>query len=459
MIKGEPSFKTNEKVMKMEALIRGQKIKVADYAGAVDFRVEVIIQSPLEIDITCFGLNESKQLSDDRYMIFYNQTQSPASEIVLLESESGKGVFTVNVTQLPRSVQYIVFTATIDGEGTMKDIQSGTMTLYAGEEPVANYIFSGTDFQQEKAILIAELYNKNGWRLAAIGAGFDGGLAALLKSFGGEVAEEQPEKVTTVDAPTETKRVQLEKKMAQVAPQLLDLSKKAKVTLEKVGLSEHTAKVALCLDISGSMGSLYSSGKIQAFAERILALSTRFDDDGSIDIFLFGQHAHNAGELSITNFTGFIEGLMRQYPLEGGTYYAKVMALIRAHYFGTVRTTHEIFPQNTPVYVMFVTDGDTFDRPETIKHVQQSSYEPLFWQFMAIGASKKDATGGFFKKLFTSDFSFLESLDDLPGRFIDNADFFSVPDPTSITDEQLYDLLMMEYPTWVQLAKQKGLLR
>lgn len=151
-----------EKVIKMEALIRGQKIKVADYTGAVDYRVEIVIQSPLEIDITCFGLNESKQLSDDRYMIFYNQTQSPASEIVLLESKSGKGVFTVNVTQLPRSVQYIVFTATIDGEGTMKDIHSGTLTLYAGEEPVANYIFAGTDFQQEKAVLIAELYNKNG---------------------------------------------------------------------------------------------------------------------------------------------------------------------------------------------------------------------------------------------------------------------------------------------------------
>ncbi len=44
------------------------------------------------------------------------------------------------------------------------------------------------------------------------------------------------------------------------------------------------------------------------------------------------------------------------------------------------------------------------------------------------------------------------------GRFLDNADFFSVADPTLLPDDQLYDLLMNEYPAWVQHARRLGLL-
>ena len=38
----------------------------------------------------------------------------------------------------------------------------------------------------EKAIISVELYRKDGWRIAAAAKGFNGGLSALLKSFGGE---------------------------------------------------------------------------------------------------------------------------------------------------------------------------------------------------------------------------------------------------------------------------------
>jgi tellurite resistance protein TerA len=50
----------------------------------------------------------------------------------------------------------------------------------------ARFRFQGSDFGPEKAILVAELYRKDGWRFAAIGQGFAGGLSALLKHFGGQ---------------------------------------------------------------------------------------------------------------------------------------------------------------------------------------------------------------------------------------------------------------------------------
>lgn len=40
-------------------------------------------------DDCCFGVDAAGKLSDDRYMVFYNQTQSPGRKIVF--SAKGKG--------------------------------------------------------------------------------------------------------------------------------------------------------------------------------------------------------------------------------------------------------------------------------------------------------------------------------------------------------------------------------
>ncbi|WP_057766572.1 VWA domain-containing protein [Cytobacillus praedii] len=449
----------------MKTLVRGEKAKLQNFTAATQLEVEVNVTSRFDMDITCFGLNSEKKLCDDRYMIFYNQLQSPSNEIQLHGHSSGRGTFSINLSKLPSSVQHLVFTATKDGDGTMGMISSGTFVIKALGEPILNYSFSSNDFKNEKAIIITEIYYKDIWRVSSVGRGFDGGLGALLKDFGGEVAEEQTQPAPQITAApvsipyaNDNKKILLEKKMEVLAPKILDLSKKAKVSLEKVGLQNHHAKVALCLDISGSMSGLYRSGKIQEFAEGILALGTRFDDDGSIDIFLFGANGHEAGELTIDNFNGFVNQLIRQYPLEGSTYYGKVMKIIRQHYFGSASERKQPISKEMPVYVMFVTDGATFDEKETVNHIRNSSYEPIFWQFMAIGKSNKGLKNRGFLRAFRSDFTFLEALDNLSGRYLDNADFFSVEDPQHISDNQLYDLLMTEYPEWVKAAAAKGLI-
>jgi len=96
-----------------------------------------------------------------------------------------------------------------------------------------------------------------------------------------------------------------------------------------------------------------------------------------------------------------------------------------------------------PVYAMFVTDGAPGDRAASQRVVTEVSKEPLFWQFIGVGDGK---------------FEFLEKLDDLKGRFLDNADFFAVPDPSKLSDDQMYERLMNEYPTWLAAARAKGLL-
>ena len=38
---------------------------------------------------------------------------------------------------------------------------------------------------------------------------------------------------------------------------------------------------------------------MQRFAERILALGCNFDDDGEIDVFLFGQNVHQGEAMGL----------------------------------------------------------------------------------------------------------------------------------------------------------------
>lgn len=139
----------------------------------------------------------------------------------------------------------------------------------------------------------------------------------------------------------------------------------------------------------------------------------------------------------------------------------KRQRLIRAHYFGVAEPRSTARPDALPGYVMFVTDGQTQDEPTARAQVTSSSYQPLFWQFMAIGPSNKSVGAkkkGLLSRVLRSDFTFLEALDDMGGRYLDNADFFYVENPASIGDDELYDLLMNEYPGWVSQARQRGLI-
>jgi tellurite resistance protein TerA len=60
------------------------------------------------------------------------------------------------------------------------------------------FSFSGADFQDEKAVIVGEIYKREGlWRFGAVGQGFNGGLSALLKHFGGTEAQASPAPAST----------------------------------------------------------------------------------------------------------------------------------------------------------------------------------------------------------------------------------------------------------------------
>lgn len=218
-------------------IVRGQKMPLSSLtpSPSVEVGVQLPTNAGVTIDVSCFGLDADGKLSDDRYFIFYNQKVSPCGGVTARgPGAGGQEVFGVDLSRLPQTIKRLVFTAAIDGAGSMSDLQPGALRILAGGQEVASFPLKGSDFGNEKAIMIAELYFKDVWRFAANGQGFNGGLSALLAHFGGqEVKGPAP-----APAPTP----------AHVVP----VAPPAKVNLGKVTLEKRGSKQVVNLRKGGA---------------------------------------------------------------------------------------------------------------------------------------------------------------------------------------------------------------
>jgi tellurite resistance protein TerA len=199
----------------MNHFSRGQKGKLADLGCNARFNVELDIGAAgMAVDVSCFGVDANEQLSDERYMVFYNQLASPEGAIKL-DLGGGKARFALDLEALPASIAKLVFVAAIDGNGTMRAIGPSTMTL--GD--AVKFAWSGADFVNEKAVIVGEIYRKDGvWRFGAVGQGFNGGLSALLAHFGGAEAVPAAAPVPTpVPKAVSLSKVTLEKRGDKVS--------------------------------------------------------------------------------------------------------------------------------------------------------------------------------------------------------------------------------------------------
>lgn len=417
----------------------GQKLKLTELTGEQRLSVRVSVQHP-DLDLSVFGLNAERQLKDDRYFVFFNQPASPGGEIRVSGSGDTRD-FALDLAALPASIERLVFVATSDSQ-PVGAMQSGSVSLQAAGREVARYPITAGG--QERALMLLELYRHSGeWRVAAVGQGFNGGLQALLEYFGGEAVQEAPTTTptTTPAATPPSAPVSLAKerqavllKKAESTPGMVDLIKKAAVSLEKRGLGEARFRVKLVLDISASMTPEFSRGAVDELVRRSLALAARLDDDGQVDVYLFGIQAHRAPQVSLDNIVGFVPGL--RFRFEGGTQYAPVMQLVRDDCYQE-RSPH-------PALILFITDGATSNPKAAEAQIRDAAREPLFWKFMGIEAGRVN-------------FEFLEKLDDLPGRVVDNADFFKVQSPIRLTDDQMFELLVNELDSWEVARQREGI--
>lgn len=212
---------------------------------------------------------------------------------------------------------------------------------------------------------------------------------------------------------------------------------KVKVVLEKKKLTGVRAKVGLVLDISGSMRNLYKTGVVQEAVERIAAVAAQFDDDGALDIWVYDNEFSRLPSVTEHTLLGYVEkNILSNEDIHkfGRNDEPQVMKDVMTKY-----TVEE--PSDEPVFLIFINDGGC--KPGIKKYIVASSTKPIFWQFVGIG---------------DSNFDVLRKLDTMEGRFVDNANFYHFDDFEQVSDEELYDHLLNEFPSWLKEAKEKGIL-
>ena len=149
-----------------------------------------------DLDVSVFMTGESGKVESDSNFVFYNNPQDAAGSVVYSgDNRTGEGEgddesVAITLSKVPASVQKISFTVTIheaEARGqNFGQVENAYIRIVdaAKNEELLRYDL-GEDYSIETAIVVAELYRHGGeWKFAAIGSGFQGGLAALCQNFG-----------------------------------------------------------------------------------------------------------------------------------------------------------------------------------------------------------------------------------------------------------------------------------
>lgn len=259
-------------------------------------------------------------------------------------------------------------------------------------------------------------------------------------------------------------------KFEQKAPELLSLAKKAKFSLSKYNLDDIQADVAFVLDASGSMNDQYRNGDVQKIVERVFPLACHFDDDNQMPTWAFANSQQSLSDVSFDNFREFVNtdnGGWKQWMSTLNSSYNNEPVVMRAiikHFFnldvpvleksssgflgfgkksGNENTLAPTQQKRKPIWILFISDGGVAHNDDIEFIIKWSSTLPIFWQFVGIGGSNYGA---------------LETFDNLQGRFIDNSDFFDVDSITSIPEQELYNKMIQEFPSWIKQAQTKNII-
>ncbi len=152
-----------------------------------------------DLDASAFLLNSAGKVSDIGDFIFYKNLVHRSGAVTHTgdnltgEGEGDDEAIMVDLSKIPAGVEKIAFTATIyDAENrrqTFGQVANAYIRIYdqvTGKE-ILRYDL-GEDFSVETAVVFGELYkHNNDWKFNAIGSGYQGGLAALCRSYGVDV--------------------------------------------------------------------------------------------------------------------------------------------------------------------------------------------------------------------------------------------------------------------------------
>ncbi|MFF5260514.1 VWA domain-containing protein [Actinomadura viridis] len=364
------------------------------------------------VDVSAVLLGDDRRVRSDEDLVFFNH---PVQDGVRLD---GDGVV-IDLDAVPAEVTTIAVVASVDGPGTFDGV-AVRADVHGGPGFEAPVMTAG-----EAVLVVVELYRRaQAWKIRAVGQGWANGLAGLAADFGVEVNDEPPAEVDL------RKRISLRKEAVRVS-------------LEKKGIGGVRARVAVALDASGSMRRLYKDGVVADNVERMAALALQMDDDAALDAWIFATEFARLPPLKVAEIQAWTRDNVRmreavaadgtRVSLGGRNNEPQVIADIVSYY---------ACRPGEPVFVLFFSDGGVAKDAQIARLLREASDQPIFWQFIGLGHGR---------------YGILHKLDDLDGRLVDNAGFFAVDDIDGISDAELYQRILSEFPTWLRAARAQGI--
>ncbi|TKC19600.1 TerD family protein [Robertmurraya kyonggiensis] len=159
------------------------------YDGGQDF----------DLDACAFLTDGNGKATQDLDFIFYNNLVHPSGAVEHTgDNRTGEGdgddeQIRIDFSKVPANIERIAITVTIHDADRRNQNFGQVSNAFARvvNEDTNQEILRfdlGEDFSVETAVVICELYKHNGdWKFNAVGSGFSGGLAALVRNFGLQV--------------------------------------------------------------------------------------------------------------------------------------------------------------------------------------------------------------------------------------------------------------------------------
>ncbi|THA28047.1 VWA domain-containing protein [Streptomyces sp. A1547] len=377
----------------------------------------------LSADVSALLLGPDGRVRGDHDLVFYNH---PVQDGV---SVAGAAV-TAELPRLPADVHRVVILASAD------PLQPGAvftraprLTITQGGSSVMS--FTAPDFASgETVVVLAELYRRGtDWKVRAVGQGYASGLAGLATDYGVDVDPDP----TTAPVPAQTRATTLAvlpvdlTKLERQAPGLLAPARQAGQALADRGITGRHAAVYLILDHDWHMEELYESFAVQAFAERVLALSANLDDDGTVPVIFSSGREPFLEEIRLDNYRGRIGQLHTQVDWGWGSV-SDAMRRAVGHYQESGATD--------PAFVVTQVGDEPFDKAEVRSLLQNTASLGIFWLFVGFGRGKL----AFYKNLNAS----------ASASFPNVAFYDASKNPGAVPGERFYTGLVDAFARWMR---------
>ncbi|MEP9394249.1 VWA domain-containing protein [Gordonia sp. VNQ95] len=406
-----------------------------------------IAVSGAPVDIVAFLLATDRRVRTDADFVFFNNPRSPEGGVIL----TGPSTLAIDLAALPPEVDRIAIGLSIDAPATL-GASSITTTITDGADTISA---PAQGLTVERAAVLVEVYRRGaGWKVRSESAGWEGGFAALVREHGVDVDDEPTATPPAapanpgVPAAPAIRMVKGEEKLSLEKRQTLNLRKEQvhKVLLTK-GAAGATARVILVIDKTMSMRKLYKQRTVHRVVERMIPVATQLDSDGNLEAYLYGSGYAQLPDVTVADADRWMDTYVHLTGRHGPPLGPEI------DYDRQIGGVNEELPimnallgdvtDRQPVLVLFFTDGGFHSKVPKIRSlIHDAARLPVFWQFIGLGRNR---------------FGILTELDTLTGRVVDNAGFFAIDDVDRMSDAELYEQLLSEFPDWLREVVRLGI--